>query len=376
MCGGIAVLDYDGDGFMDLFFTNGAKLPELKKTDPSFYHCLLRNRGDGTFEDVTEKAGLAGAGLGFSFGVAAGDYDNDGRPDLFIANAGKNTLYHNNGNGTFTDVTEKSGIGGIPGDTLSVGAAWFDYDNDGLLDLVVSNYTLWTPQTDKRCSRGDVELYCSPSVYSSVPQRLYHNLGNGKFEDVTDKTGFGSAPGKGMGIGIADFNDDGWLDVFIANDTERNFLFVNQGNGTFKELGLEYGVAYNDDASPVSAMGVDAKDYDNDGWGDVFYNDLMGQIWALFRNQRGRSFPHGSPAAKLVRPSESKSGWSAGFIDYNNDGWKDLYSANGDVDNLVPNAKQSDTMFENVEGREFVDVSGQMGKDFLRTGFQRGAALV
>ena len=224
---------------MDIFFTNGAKLPELKKTDPSFYNCLLRNNGDGTFEDVTAEGGLAGEHLDFSYGVAAGDYDNDGCPDLFIGNTGKNTLYHNNGNGTFTDVTDQSGLAAKPPETLSVQAAWFDYDNDGLLDLVVSNYTLWTPRKDRRCERdGRGRLLPARQTYASVPHRLYHNLGHGKFEDVTEKSGFGKSPGKGMGIGIADFNDDGWMDVFIANDTERNFLFLNQGNGTFKEVGL------------------------------------------------------------------------------------------------------------------------------------------
>jgi len=376
MCGGVAILDYDNDGLMDIFFTNGAKLPELKKTDPSFYNCLLRNRGDGRFEDVTTKAGVSGENLGFSYGVAAGDYDNDGWTDLFIANTGKNTLYHNNGNGTFTDVTAQSGLGSKPPDTLSVQAAWFDYDNDGLLDLVVSNYTVWTPETDRRCSRGDVEIYCSPMTYPSVPNRLYHNLGNGKFEDVTEKSGFGKAHGKGMGICVADFNGDGWIDVFIANDTEPNFLYLNQGNGTFKEVGLLYGVAYNDSGTTVSAMGCDAKDYDNDGLVDVFYNNLMGQIWGLFRNQRGKLFRYVSPAAKMVRLSESRSGWSDGFIDYNNDGWKDLFSANGDVDNLVSNSQQQDTMFENVDGKEFIDVSHEMGQDFLRLGYQRGSAIV
>ena len=376
MCGGVAILDYDNDGLMDIFFTNGAKLPELKKTDPSFYNCLLRNRGDGTFEDVTKKAGVSGEDLGFSYGVAAGDYDNDGWTDLFIANTGKNTLYHNNGNGTFTDVTAQSGLGSKPPGTLSVQAAWFDYDNDGLLDLVVSNYTVWTPETDRRCSRGDVEIYCSPMTYPSVPNRLYHNLGNGKFEDVTEKSGFGKAHGKGMGICVADFNGDGWIDVFIANDTEPNFLYLNQGNGTFKEVGLLYGVAYNDSGTTVSAMGCDAKDYDNDGLVDVFYNNLMGQIWGLFRNQRGKLFRYVSPAAKMVRLSESRSGWSDGFIDYNNDGWKDLFSANGDVDNLVSNSQQQDTMFANVDGKEFIDVSHEMGQDFLRLGYQRGSAIV
>jgi len=375
MCGGIAILDYDNDGRTDIFFSNGAKLPELKKTNPSFYNCLLRNKGDGTFEDVTKQAGVEGADLDFSYGVAAGDYDNDGWTDLFIANTGKNTLYHNNGNGTFSDVTGLSGLGSKPKDTLSVQAAWFDYDNDGLLDLVLSNYTLWTPATDRRCVRDGVEMYCSPRTYAAVPHRLYHNLGGGKFEDVTESSGFGKALGKGMGIGIADFNDDGWTDVFIANDTEPNFLYLNQGNGTFKEVGLLYGVAYNDDGATVSAMGCDAKDYDNDGWVDVFYNNLMGQIWGLFRNQRGKSFRYVSPAAKILQLSSPRSGWSNGFIDYNNDRWKDLFSANGDVDNLVPHAPQHDTMFENLEGKVFTDVSGEMGKDFLRVGFQRGSAF-
>jgi hypothetical protein len=192
---------------------------------------------------------------------------------------------------------------------------------------------------------------------------------------VTEKSGFGAARGKGMGIAIADYNGDGWTDVFIANDTEPNFLFLNQGNGTFKESGLLYGVAYNDEVATVSAMGSDAKDFDNDGWVDIFYNDLMTQTWGLFRNQGGRMFRYVSPVTKVARLSEPFSGWGAGFIDYNNDGWKDLFSANGDVDNLAPNSEQHDTMFENSGGKEFVDVSEAMGKDFLRPGYQRGSAF-
>jgi enediyne biosynthesis protein E4 len=375
MCGGIAILDYDNDGRMDIYFTNGARLPELKKDDPSFYHCLLRNQGDGTFKDVTSAAGLTGSNLDFSYGVAAGDFDNDGHTDLFVCNTRKNTLYRNRGDGSFVDMTDSSGLGQKPPDTLSVQAAWFDYDNDGLLDLVVSNYTLWTPEADKRCAMGNVDVYCHPKTYVRVPHRLYHNLGGGRFEDVTDKSGFGKALGKGMGIGIADFNDDGWTDVFIANDTEPNFLYLNQGNGTFKEVGLLYGVAYNDTGATVSAMGCDAKDYDNDGWVDIFYNNLMKQIWALFRNLRGKSFQYVSPASKILTLSGSRSGWSNGFIDYNNDGWKDLYSANGDVDNLETYSPQHDTMFENIDGKQFIDVSREMGDDFLRVGYQRGSAF-
>ncbi len=375
IAGGVAIFDFDNDGKMDIFFTNGAKLPELKKTTPAFYNCLLRNRGDGTFEDVTKKAGLAGEALGYSTGVAVGDYDNDGHADLFIASAGRNTLYHNNGNGTFTDVTQQSGIGAKPAGTLSIGAAWFDYDNDGLLDLLVSNYTLWTPQTDKRCSAAGVEYYCDPRLfYQPVPHRLYHNLGNGKFEDVTEKSGFGAAPGKGMGISIADFNDDGWQDVFIANDTEANSLFINKGNGTFEDQGLQLGVAYDETAKAVSSMGSDAKDYNNDGKVDIFYNNLMGQIWALFQNS-GDFFRYVSPQTKIKQFSGPFSGWSAAFIDYDNDGWKDLYSANGDVDNNKPGSRQHDTLFRNLDGKQFDDVSDEMEKDFLRPGYQRGAAF-
>jgi len=377
MCGGVAAIDYDNDGKMDLFFTNGSKLPELQKTTPAFYNCLLRNQGDGTFEDVTAKAGLSGANLGYSFGVAAGDYDNDGNEDIFICNAGRNALYHNKGDGTFTDVTAGSGLDRKPPNVLSVGAAWFDYDNDGLLDLIVTNYTTWTPQADKQCFMDSShEEYCSPTVYKSVESRLYHNLGHGHFEDVTEASGIGKALGKGMGISIADFNGDGLMDVFVANDTEPNFLFINQGNGTFKESGLDYGVAYNNQGDTVSGMGSDAKDFDNDGWVDIVYNDLAGQVFGMFKNDGGKSFSDVTWPTRLGPLSRNLSGWSIGFVDYNNDGWKDIYSANGDVDNLIPNSRQHDTMFENAGGKSLVDVTGKMGPDFSVLGYQRGSAFV
>jgi hypothetical protein len=377
MCGGIAAFDYDNDGAMDLFFTNGAKMPEVAKTGPEFYNCLLHNKGDGTFEDVTAKAGLAGETLGYSFGVAAGDYDNDGYEDLFIANAGRNVLYHNNGNSTFTDVTENSGLARKPLNLLSVGAAWFDYDNDGLLDLILTNYTIWTPATDRRCLVGnETDAYCMPTFYKSVPSRLYHNLGHGRFEDVTDKSGIGTAQGKGMGISIADYNGDGWMDIFIANDTVRNFLFINQGNGTFKELGVSLGAAYNELGQSVSGMGSDAKDYNNDGWVDVVYNDLMGEVFGLLRNIRGDGFDDVTRQANIYNLSKPLSGWSVGFIDYDNDGWQDIYSANGDVDNIRGGSKQHDTMWANTEGKRFADKSEEMGPDFAFVGYQRGSAFV
>jgi len=365
LCGGVAAFDFDNDGWLDIFFSNGAKFPELKKVNSSFYNALLRNKRDGTFEDVTQPAGLAGDHLGYSLGVAAGDFDNDGWVDLFIANAGANALYRNNGNGSFQDVSASSGLT-KPDGVLSVQGAWLDFDNDGLLDLALSNYTVWTVETDRRCVREDgVEFYCHPKTYPAVAQRLYRNLGKGKFVDVSDASGFASVHGKGMGIGIADVNNDGWTDVFVANDTERNFLYVNQKNGTFKEQGLLLSVAYNEDAMTVSAMGVDVKDFDNDGWPDIFYNDLMGQIWGLFRNVSGRTFRYVSATTRLLSLSASYSGWSGGFIDYDNDGWKDLFSANGDVDSLRKNAEQSETMFQNIGGKSFLDVSRQMGADFL-----------
>ncbi len=377
MCGGVAAIDYNNDGWIDLFFTNGAKLPELKKTGPEYYNCLLRNNRDGTFTDVTERAGLLGADLGFCFGTAVGDYDNDGYQDIFICNAGCNALYHNNGDGTFTDVTAGSGLDRKPENLLSVGAAWFDYDNDGRLDLFVTNYTVWTPQTDQRCLRDpEHEEYCTPTLYKSVASRLYRNLGGGKFEDVTDASGIGKALGKGMGVSIADFDRDGWMDIFVANDTEPNFLFMNQHDGTFKERGLEVGVAYNMQGDSVSGMGSDPKDFDNDGWVDIVYNDLSGQLFGLLKNEGGKAFSDVTWTSKLGTLSRRLSGWSVGFVDYDNNGWKDLYSANGDVDNLTINAKQHDTMFRNLDGKTLADVSDEMGPDFAHLGYQRGSAFV
>jgi enediyne biosynthesis protein E4 len=375
MCGGVAVFDYDNDGLLDIYFTNGAKLPELKKTGPQFHHLLLRNRGKDRFEDVTERAGLTGAHLDFSFGVAAGDYDNDGFTDLFVANAGMNALYRNTGDGAFTDVTAGSGLDLKPPETLSVQAAWVDYDRDGLLDLVLSNYTFWTPEKDRVCKSLGEEIYCNPKVYPAVPHRLYRNLGGGKFEDRTEAAGFSKALGKGMGIGLADMNRDGWMDIFVANDTERNFLYLNQKDGTFKEVGILFGIAYDDNASTVSAMGCDVKDYDNDGWPDVFYNNLMNQIHGLFRNERGRGFRYVSPGTGIESGSRLFSGWSCGFIDFDNDGWKDIYSANGHVDDKGTNTRQHDTLLRNIDGKRFADVSSTLGADFKALGYHRGSAF-
>lgn len=376
MCGGIAILDADGDGRQDIYFTNGAALPSLQKRDRSFYSCLLRNAGDGLFEDVTAAAGLEGQQMDFSFGVAAGDFDNDGDTDLFVCNAGPNVLYENSGDGTFVDITQGSGLDEKPEDLLSVAAAWFDYDRDGLPDLIVSQYTYWNPATDERCAGPDgAEFYCSPQTVVSVPHSLYRNLGDGRFEDVTQASGFGKVHGKGMGIGIADFDRNGHQDVFVANDTEPNFLYLNAGDGTFEESALFYLIAFNDLGARVSAMGADVKDYDNDGWVDVFYNNLQNQTHALFRNAEGRFFDYMSPTTNVAAASKDYSGWSTGFIDYDNDGWKDIYSANGDVDYLGENAPQHDTILRNLTGKAFEDVSTELGADFLHVGYQRGSAF-
>ncbi len=376
MCGGIALLDYNNDGRLDIFFTNGAKLPELKKTDPSFYNCLLENKGGGVFQDVSAKANLTGADLDFCFGVAAGDYDNDGFTDLFICNAGVNALYHNNGNGTFSNVTREVGLDDKPPFLLSVCAAWLDYDNDGRLDLVVTQYTYWDPLNDPRCLKeSKIEFYCSPRTVKAVPHSLYHNEGNGRFRNVTAESGFASSSGKGMGIGIADFNQDGLLDIFVSNDTEPNFLYINKGKGKFEESAMVYGVAYNEEAAIVSGMGCDVKDYDNDGWVDILYSNLQTQIFGLFRNESGKYFEYVSSAANIEKLSRRFSGWSNAFIDYDNDGWKDIYSSNGDVDYLGDNAAQHDTLWQNKAGKSFLDVSEDIGKDFLRMGYQRGSAI-
>ena len=376
MCGGVAIFDYDRDGRQDIFLTNGAKLPEVEKTDRSFHNCLLRNLGNGSFEDVSRKAGLTGVGLGYCFGVTVGDYDNDGNRDLFIGNAGPNALYRNNGDGTFTDVTAGSGLDNKPADLLSVDAAWLDFDQDSLLDLFVSQYTYWNAQTDKPCLFPDgTPFYCSPKTVVSVSNTLYRNLGGGRFADVSQKAGLTNALGKGMGLGIADFNRDGRPDVFVANDTVQNFLYLNQGNGSFREASFFLGVAYKGSAVAGSGMGADAKDFNNDGQVDIFYNDLKNQLHGLFQNRGGRYFEYVSYRTQVAKLSRKFTGWGSGFIDFDNDGWKDIYSANGGLEYLSPDTAQHDTMLRNLDGTTFTDVSTNLGQDFLRIAYQRGSSF-
>lgn len=383
MPGGVAMFDYDQDGFEDLFFTNGARLEnpmppgeQPDKSDPRYWNRLYHNNGDGTFSDVTEKAGLQGHS--YSMGVAVGDFDNDGYPDLYVTNFGRNILYHNNGNGTFTDVTKRAGVaaGG-----WSSGAMFIDYDNDGLLDLFVARYLDWDFSKNLPCGAPEKgqRAYCHPDIFKPMSYFLYHNNGDGTFTDVSTKSGIAAAPGKGLGVAMNDYDRDGWPDILVANDAVAEQLFHNNRNGTFSEVGMQTGIAYDEDGHAFSGMGVGFEDYDNDGWPDVFIDDLANQKYALFRNLRGL-FQYVSGPADLARVSMLHSGWGAGFIDYDNDGWKDLFVAQAHVmDNIQysqPNVRYLEPLLllHNVKGR-FEDVSESGGDVFQTKQAARGAAF-
>jgi hypothetical protein len=364
--GGVALLDYDNDGYLDIYFTNGAHLPSLDKKDAVFYNRLYRNNRDGTFTDVTEKAGVQGAG--YSIGAAAADFDNDGWTDLYVTGINHNILYHNNGDGTFTDVTEHAGVAGISNGKkmLSVSAAWVDYDNDGRLDLFVTNYLDWTPQNSKVCGPVGKRLSCPPSLYPGQPNLLYHNNGDGTFSDVSEQMGVAGHIGKGMGVAIADYNGDGWMDIFVANDNERNFLFRNRNGKSFDELGVEASVAYNEDGVPVSSMGVDFRDWRNDGNPSLFVTALGGETFPLFRNEGSGLFQVDTYDAKIGFPSLKMSGWGAGIYDFDNDGYKDLFSANSHVSEnagLDPQQhyRQRNVVFLNLKNGTFADLSTRAG---------------
>jgi hypothetical protein len=382
MVAGVALFDYNNDGLPDLYFANGARIPDLLKTGSEYYNRLFRNNGDGTFTDVTERAGVKAEG--YSMGVAAGDYDNDGFEDLFVAGVNRNFLFHNNGDGTFTDVTEKAGLSGIDpqhGKPWSICAGWFDYDNDGWLDLFVVNYCDWGLDKDPFCgsSRTGRRVYCHPSKFQGLPNTLYHNNHDGTFTDVSLTSGIGRHIGKGMGVAFADYDNDGYTDVFVANDTTRNFLFRNNRNGTFSEVGLETGVAYNSDGAALSYMGADFRDVDNDGFPDLFVTAISNETFTYFHNVEGRYFEDLTQQSGLARLSIFLSGWSNGIFDLNNDGWKDLVSVNSHVnDNIememnVP-FRQQNSFFANA-GARFVDLSTSAGRDFQRPEAHRGCAF-
>ena len=379
--GGVALLDYDNDGFLDIFFTNGARIPSLSKEGPSFYNRLYHNNHDGTFTDVTEKAGLRGTG--YSIGVAAADFDNDGWTDLYVTGINHNILYRNNHDGTFTDVTEKAGVSGVNSagkKLLSVSAAWIDYDNDGRLDLFVTNYLDWSPETSKVCGLPGKRLSCPPSLYPGEPNFLYHNNGDGTFTDASESAGIADQIGKGMGVAVADYDADGWMDIFVANDNQRNFLFKNRRGKGFDEVGVEAGVAYTEDGIPVSSMGVDFRDYRNDGRPGIFITALGGETFPLYRNQGNDLFNMDTYPANIGFSTYKMSGWGAGIVDLNNDGYKDLFSANSHVSenaDIDPQQHylQTNAIFENMKDNTFQDVSARAGPGLSLRAAHRGAAF-
>lgn len=377
MAGGVATFDYDGDGLTDIYFTNGAALPSLEKNAPKYRNRLYRNLGNFHFKDVTAQAGVGGAG--YSMAAAAGDYDNDGHVDLFVAGVAKNILYRNRGDGTFEDVTAKAGV---KSDPWSIGAVWLDYDNDGRLDLFVVNYVQWSQSFDRFCgdSSGKIRVYCHPRFFEGLPNRLYHNEGNGTFKDVSLESGIAAHAGKGMAAAIADYDQDGHMDIFVTNDKVPNFLFHNLGHGRFEEVAFEAGTALLDNGNEISAMGTDFRDYNNDGFPDIGSTALFGETFPLFRNRGQGRFADGSYTSRLAVISRPYSGWGVGLFDLNNDGWKDMFSANAHVDDRVEafeatTYKQHDSVFENRGDGAFQDVSSTAGSDFLVARAHRGCAF-
>ena len=335
MPGGVALLDYNNDGLLDIFLVNGGRVtspmqsPEnFDRKDPRYWNRLYRQNKDGSFTDVTEQSGLANAGDGnYGMGVAVGDYDNDGYPDLYVTSYGKNILYHNNGDGTFTDVTAKAGVAG---GGWSVSAGFFDYDNDGKLDLFVTRYMEWDTKHSKSCG-GEWHTYCPPEEFPATTNVLYHNNGDGTFTDVSQKSGIAAKKGRALGVAFADYDDDGFADIFVANDGMQQYLFHNNGNGTFAERALEAGAGLSEDGRRLSGMGVVFQDYDNDGRPDIVVTELPREIYGVYHNEGNGTFSYGSLVTGLGVLSSGSSGWGVGLEDFDNDGWKDLFVAQGHV---------------------------------------------
>ncbi len=355
MPGGVAIFDYNGDGRPDIFFTNGANVATLKKDSSKYGNRLFRNEGNGVFTDVTEKAGLAGSG--YDMGVAAADFDNDGFPDLFVAGLHHSTLYHNNGDGTFTDVTAKAGLASsldLPdpefGPLWAITAVWGDFNNDGLLDLFVVNYMQWKYSPEPFCSFRGVADYCSPRYYKGQPNQLFINKGNGTFQDVSKEWGLRDHVGKGMGAGVADYDLDGRPDIFVTNDAAYNSLFHNLGN-KFEEVAFETGVALAEEGSFISGMGLDFRDFNNDGLPDIVFVALKNQTFPLFQNTGKGSFREVTTESGMREQTRQLSGFGAGFYDFDNDGWKDLFVSRGHVESIeLPNQPidQPNSVFRNL----------------------------
>ena len=382
MGSGVALFDCDNDGRLDIFFVNGAPIsnPESKgaipqKTGPEYWNRLYRQKPDGTFEDVTEKAGLQG--VGFGMGVAVGDYDNDGYEDLFVTGYGGNHLYHNNGNCTFADVTTQARVGG---DGWSTSAAWVDLDNDGRLDLVVARYMKWD-WDDEWCGehRPGYRAYCHPDIFPAISMLVYHNDGEGKFTEVSHRFGL-DKPARALGLAIADYDHDGRIDLSVANDSMPEFLFHQKNDGIFEDVAMEATVAVNGDGQTYAGMGVDFADYDNDGWPDVFITDLANQRYALYRNLHDGSFDYVTNPSGVGKISLLHSGWSARFIDYDNDGWKDLLIAQGhDLDNIelenpLLHYREPMMLLRNTKSG-FEDVTSASGDVFKNSWAARGMAV-
>ena len=380
MTGGVAVFDYNNDGLLDIFFTNGAEIPSLEKSNPSFHNKLFRNNGDGTFTDVTEKAGLAG--VGYSMGVAAGDYDNDGFVDLYVTGFNCNQLFHNNGDGTFTDRTEKAGVSGVlkRGKPWSVAAGWIDYDNDGLLDLFVVNYLDYSLSTAHSCKTGNIVDYCSPDEYRGTPNILYRNNGDGTFTDVSQQSHISQYLGKGMGVAFADYDGDGFTDIFVSNDSIPNFLLHNNGDGTFTDVALLAGVAYNENGKAVAGMGTDFRDIDNDGMPDIFLTAMYGDSFPLYRNPGKGQFEDVTETTGIAAMTTRFTAWGTGIFDFDNDGNKDIFAAGSAIldNSMEVNHKPyplPNFLYRNLGNMRFKDVSGEAGASFSVPAAHRGAAF-
>ena len=352
MAGGVAVFDYNGDGRPDIFFANGADLATMKKTSAKYSNHLLRNDGNGVFTDVTAAAGLTGSG--FNVGVAVGDYDNDGHPDLFVGGVHGMTLYHNNGNGTFSDVTQKAGLdkSNDPefGALWSVAAAWVDVNNDGLLDLFVVNYLQWTYSDKPLCTINNVSEYCHPRYYKGLPDQLFLNQGDGTFKDVSKEWGIREHVGKGMGVGVADYDLDGKPDLFVTNDAGYDFLFHNMGN-KFEEVAFQANAALPEEGAFISGMGLDFRDFNNDGFADIAYVALNKQTFPLLQNSGKGDFVEVTAASGMGTESMSMAGFGPALYDFDNDGWKDLFVSRGHVSATRPPGaavKQPNTVFRNL----------------------------
>jgi len=379
MAGGVAVFDYNNDGKLDIFFTNGANLRSLKKDSPKYSNRLFENDGNGHFIDVTEKAGLGGTG--YDVGVAIGDYDNDGFEDIFVAGVYRNTLYHNNGDGTFTDVTTKAGLNKPDaeyGPLWSVAGLWIDVNNDGLLDLVVINYMKWDFDHEPGCEGFGHSDYCHPRLYKPTPNQLFINNGDGTFRDASVEAGFRAHPGKGMGVAAADSELTGRMDLIIPNDKLMNSFYRNQGGGKFEEVAFEENVALREDGIYISGMGVDFRDLDNDGYPDIVIVALDGETFPLYKNTGRGSFIEMTRESGMTKLSLPMAGYSPNIADFDNDGWKDIFVSRGHVQSLASTnlvIEQPNTVFRNLGGMKFAALTAEAGFMAQPPSRHRGSAV-